>query len=155
MSRATLVGHPESLQLCQQRVADPSSSWQTSSGLSPVRRITLFSSSSSCPPPPILATSCLTNINQRTTPTSIHSKSSTSSGAAHFWRLSSPRSTGSQRLDYTRNVGRTSSDKGDTDTLGILTMARISRHSAPALHASENGRGGDDNDPLPIRSRGL
>lgn len=32
--------------------------------------------------------------------------------------------------------------------MGILNLARISRHLTPVVHASTDGRGGDHNDPL-------
>ena len=38
------------------------------------------------------------------------------------------------------------------DSLGFLHLAGISSHSAPALHAAKNRRGGDDHDTLPVRA---
>jgi hypothetical protein len=41
------------------------------------------------------------------------------------------------------------------DALGVLNLAGVRRHSPSVVHASTNRGGGDHNDPLLIRTRGL
>ena len=37
-----------------------------------------------------------------------------------------------------------------TDTVGVFNLARVCRHSPPALHAPADRRSGDHNNPLPL-----